>query len=280
MKLVMTLVVRDEEDILAAQLHYHRAQGVDFFLVLDHRSVDSTRNILMDYEHRGWLKWFAIDSLQRDQGRWVTALAQKAFHEHQANWVINNDADEFWWCEKETLKHYLAQTPVEYRLVHAPRTNFWAPSSPSPTADKNPEPFWKRQLQAQKRSVNFLGEPLSGKICHRGEAEIIVHHGNHSVEPMKAEDIAPSRPQNSLRILHFPLRSYEQFEQKVRNGGGSWAANPRVSVNIGKGKRFLYERFLMGQLPAFYCHWQAQNNPENRVYTPELYHFMKKLNMT
>ena len=69
MKLIMTLVVRDEADILETQLRYHRAQGVDFFLVLDHRSLDNTREQLMDYEDKGWLKWFAIDQLQRDQGR-------------------------------------------------------------------------------------------------------------------------------------------------------------------------------------------------------------------
>ena len=212
MKLVMTLVVRDEEDILAAQLHYHRAQGVAFFLVLDHRSIDGTREILQDYESRGWLQWFAIDSLQRDQGRWVTALAQKAFQEHQADWVINNDADEFWWCEKGTVHNYLAKIPTAYRLVYAPRINFWAPNTTQSSV-----PFWEQQVLAQKNPVNFLDEPLSGKICHRGEPDIVVHHGNHSVEPMQAEDIAPASTGNDLHILHFPLRSYPQFEQKVRN---------------------------------------------------------------
>ncbi len=273
MKLIMTLVVRDEEDILAAQLHYHRAQGVHFFLVLDHRSVDRTRDILKDYESRGWLQWFAIDTLQRDQGRWVTALAQKAFHEHQADWVINNDADEFWWCDKGTLKDYLAQVPAAYRLVYAPRTNFWAPNAHSEA------PFWQQQVQEQKDPINFLGEPLSGKICHRGEPEIVVHHGNHSVDPMRAEDIAPEQADNALRILHFPLRAYAQFEQKVRNGGGSWVANPNISKATGKGKRFLYEQFLTGQLPAFYRHWQGENHPENRVYNTDFCDFMKKLNM-
>ena len=237
MKLVMTLVVRDEEDILAAQLHYHRAQGVAFFLVLDHRSIDGTREILQDYESRGWLQWFAIDSLQRDQGRWVTALAQKAFQEHQADWVINNDADEFWWCEKGTVHNYLAKIPTAYRLVYAPRINFWAPNTTQSSV-----PFWEQQVLAQKNPVNFLDEPLSGKICHRGEPDIVVHHGNHSVEPMQAEDIAPASTGNDLHILHFPLRSYPQFEQKVRNGGGSWAANPHISQATGKGKRFLYEQ--------------------------------------
>jgi hypothetical protein len=42
MRLVMTLKVRDEADILDDNLRYHRALGVDFFVVTDNGSVDGT----------------------------------------------------------------------------------------------------------------------------------------------------------------------------------------------------------------------------------------------
>lgn len=273
MKLVMTLVVRDEADILPAQLHYHRAQGVDFFLVLDHRSVDGTREQLLHYEQLGWLKWFATDQLQRDQGHWVTALAQRAFLEHQADWVINNDADEFWWSHSGSLKYHLQHIAPQYRLVYAPRTNFWAPDTPD-----DPRPFWEQQIDQQAEALNFLGEPLSGKICHRGEKAIVVHHGNHSVDPMAPEDIAPLKTPSDLEIFHFPLRHYAQFEQKVRNGGGSWVANRQLSAEIGKGKRHLYTLYLSGQLPVFYEQWQAHNQTHNRKENTLFRDYMKKIN--
>ena len=40
MKLGMTLVVRNEADIIEANIDYHLAQGVDFVLVTDHGSDD------------------------------------------------------------------------------------------------------------------------------------------------------------------------------------------------------------------------------------------------
>ena len=46
MTLVTTLVVRDEEDILEANLEYHFAQGVDLAIVTDHGSRDATPEIL------------------------------------------------------------------------------------------------------------------------------------------------------------------------------------------------------------------------------------------
>ncbi len=50
MKLVMTLLVRNEEEILEANLDYHLAQGVSFVIVTDHGSTDATPEILEGYE--------------------------------------------------------------------------------------------------------------------------------------------------------------------------------------------------------------------------------------
>ena len=46
MKLYLTLLVRDEADILTLNLEHHLAQGVDRFIVTDNRSIDETPLIL------------------------------------------------------------------------------------------------------------------------------------------------------------------------------------------------------------------------------------------
>jgi len=61
MKLVMTLLVRDEEDIIGENIEFHIRQGVDFFLVMDNNSIDNTKNILKKYEESGILKYYYKD---------------------------------------------------------------------------------------------------------------------------------------------------------------------------------------------------------------------------
>jgi hypothetical protein len=49
MNLFMTLLVRDEEEIVAANLLYHLSRGVDHLIVANNRSVDGTREILQEF---------------------------------------------------------------------------------------------------------------------------------------------------------------------------------------------------------------------------------------
>jgi len=68
MKLVMTLLARNEADIVDAQLAFHLNAGVDFVIATDNRSDDGTTEILERYEHAGRLH------LIREPGRLRSSL--------------------------------------------------------------------------------------------------------------------------------------------------------------------------------------------------------------
>ena len=46
----MTLMVRDEIDIIERNLAHHFSRGVDFIVVTDHMSTDGTREFLLKFE--------------------------------------------------------------------------------------------------------------------------------------------------------------------------------------------------------------------------------------
>ena len=56
MKIVLTLLVRDEADIVDAQIAYHLSAGVDFVVATDNRSADGTTEILERYASEGVLQ--------------------------------------------------------------------------------------------------------------------------------------------------------------------------------------------------------------------------------
>jgi glycosyltransferase involved in cell wall biosynthesis len=242
-KLVMTLLVRDEQDIIAEHLTYHLSQGVDEVIVTDNGSQDATLDILREYESRGVLRIIIEASDDYSQGRWVTRMARMAATEHGADWVINSDADEFWWPRSGSLASTFEGLDGRIGVVVARRANF------VPQAEDG-RPFWERMTLRERESLNPVGKPLPPKLAHRAHPEITVVQGNHRV---RGAELGERLDDGSLEILHFPMRSYGQFENKIVKGGRAYARNRELPENVGRTWRRLYEVWQRGELPRQYA---------------------------
>jgi hypothetical protein len=95
MKLVLTVLARDEVDVIDAQLGFHLNAGVDYVIATDNNSQDGTTEILEEYEREGVVHLIREPAEGLRQGEWVTRMARLAAVEFGADWVINSDADEF-----------------------------------------------------------------------------------------------------------------------------------------------------------------------------------------
>jgi hypothetical protein len=243
LKLVMTLLVRDEQDIVAANIDYHLARGVDFIIATDNRSIDGTREILESYRAKRLLHLILEPEDNYAQHRWVTRMARLACAEFRADWVINNDADEFWWPETAPdLKQVLGPLPAQAQAARAERHNF-VPRPQTSGAD-----FVQTMTVREARSVNALGEPLPPKVCHRARDDIEVAQGNHAV---RAGGVALEAVPAPLSILHFPLRTYAQFANKIALGGAAYERNPALADQGGTW-RMLYAKLQRGELERWY----------------------------
>src|SRR3954462_11366353 len=136
----MIYKVRDEADIIEENLRFHRAQGVDFFVIADTGSTDGTLEVLERYEAAGLVRLERVPGGIHDmkgEGGGEETITRIA-NEMGADWVIHNDADEFWWpVTGGDLKEALATIPDTFGIVLAPRTEFLPrPDGPGSFAER------------------------------------------------------------------------------------------------------------------------------------------------
>jgi hypothetical protein len=223
----MTLLVRDEEDVIAANLAHHFAQGVDFVVATDNGSVDGTVALMEAEERAGRLRLIHEPEDTYAQHRWVTRMARLAATDHGADWVINNDADEFWWPREGDLASTFAQVPEGTDVVVAHRYNLVARPDGRPMTVR----------QARPRQHPGLGDgPLPPKAAHRADPDVTVLQGNHEVDGLAGTSVDDGR----IEILHVPVRSYAQFANKIAKGGAAYARNTELPVEVGHQWRRLH----------------------------------------
>jgi hypothetical protein len=247
----MTLLVRNEEDILEPLLDYHLAQGVDAFVAMDNGSADRTPEILRAYEQRGVLEILPCEDSRRFlQSAYVTRMARHASAAHGADWVIDGDADEFFWPAFGSLKDVLAAVPERYGAIEVPRNDMLPPLPGAPS-------LLEGLTTREAVSVGETGHRLLHKVVHRGHPEVEVAHGNHWATAPGGLEVAP--PAELIDVLHVPTRDYAQLERRVRQMGEALEHTPEVPAGASLDQRELSRKLEAGELRAWY---EARIAPE------------------
>jgi hypothetical protein len=213
MKLVLTVLARDEADVIDAQLAFHLNAGVEFVIATDNNSQDGTTEILEAYARDGVLHLIREPAEGLRQGEWVTRMARLAATEYRADWVINSDADEFWWPRGGSLKEVLAAVPDTYGVVQA----FWRSFVPRPDDGS----FFAERMTARLSQHAPINDPTSFyrpvvKVAHRADPQVNVARGNHALAD---SPLLPLTTWHPIEVLHFPLRSRAQWMHKVELQG-------------------------------------------------------------
>jgi glycosyltransferase involved in cell wall biosynthesis len=241
-RLVVTLLVRDEADVMAATLEFYLAQSPSRIIVTDNSSTDGTADILERYAESGHIDLIFEPNLQYRQSEWVTRMARSALHDHGADWVINADVDEFWMPVDRSrgLIEELSEVPEQFDMIQVVRDDLRALRSSS-----EERPWLRRLVWRDTCTVASNGNPLGLKAAHRAGPDVVVALGNHDVTGLALHSILPSRP---LEILHVPLRSWQQFARKIENGGSSYEFNPEAAPQSGWHWREDYQLMKKGLL--------------------------------
>jgi hypothetical protein len=211
--LVFTVLARDEADVIDAQISFHLNAGVDFVIATDNNSRDGTTEVLESYARAGVLHLIREPAEGLRQGEWVTRMARLAATKYAADWVVNSDADEFWWPRGGTLKEVLDAVPPPYGIVRS----FWRSFVPRPDDDR----FFAERMTIRLSQQAPINDPSSfyrpvTKVAHRADPNVVVGRGNHGLVGSSSRALATWHP---IEVLHFPQRSRAQWARKVELQG-------------------------------------------------------------
>lgn len=245
MRIVGTLMVRDEVDIVAAMVEHHLDQGIDLLIVTDNGSTDGTAEVLREYAALGAVELFHDPVHRKQQGETVTRMARRAAAVHRADWVVNADADEFFVPvdRSSTLAACLERVPPEVGAFHVPVVNLVGP--PGETGSGVDRLLWRDLRDEQRlRRVGLHAQPTPDAV-HRGTEDITVSQGNHFVS-IPCAGAPPAGAE--IEVLHLPWRSWAQFERKVVHAGRGYEANPDLRPSRNHHGMWDYRRHRAGRL--------------------------------
>lgn len=251
LKLIMTLLVRDEIDIIRYNIDFHLAKGVDFIIATDNGSVDGTLNVLKEYEKKGVLHLIEEPKQDYSQAEWVNRMGKIAVEKYHADFIFHCDADEFWYPKSGKLKSEICSTNKKVLMVDV--TNVLLcdkngkESFPGDTKYAVVRPFNFTNLEEDFKNSNFYLFKYPPKVIFREYLEVL--QGNHDVAGVEESDKGFSE---DITIYHYPVRGKKRFFQKIINGGRAYQKNKKLEKSIGWYWRILYDAYNEGRLDEEY----------------------------
>ena len=273
--IVMTLLVKNEEQMLAQQIEFHHALGVDHFIVTDNNSTDGTPDIIRRYQEKGWI----VDVIEEhatdyEQKAWVDRMVELARAKHHADWIINADADEFWLPACGSCPELLKDTRAN---VLAGELHSVLPEESKPWQEWTQLVRYVDDYEAYGLSRFSIFERQNKKVLHRSRGYLQISMGNHKVSMLPHIE-----HRADITIFHFNVRGREQFMQKMINGGKQ--LEQHKGRHGGRHWRYFYKLYKEGKLAEEYdrvvgTHVRDRLLSEGYIYEDtRLRDFLEKLN--
>ena len=217
----MTILVRDEADIIESNIRFHASQGVDCFAVMDNNSQDGTSEILERLTTEFDLHVIHQPDNNYQQAKWMTELAFYARDHLKADLVISNDADEFWMpSEGTSLKDHLRKSDSVVTinrknmvLDHSSKKETYRFFDASYVVESPIN--YSTSFQRSSIHASILLARISPKVIVNPHGLIRIKGGNHRAKHLWKFLNARSEP--NITVYHYPIRGYYQFEANIRN---------------------------------------------------------------
>jgi len=230
MRLAALMMVRNEADIVATTIRYHRGAGVTDFFVVDNGSTDGTDRVLAHLaDEVPGLRWTKDDG-PFAQSAVTTELARQAWAAG-IDWVVPVDADEFWDPGPDGFGGVLADRPEA--ALEVPVHNFVQDRGVLALSGGNLSTMTARVHPSRLHgpgagdavragTIGYVEMDYPPKWVVRAGPDLVIHKGAHGIDGFDG----PLAAATSITCLHAPLRARDVLASKAEQGRRSAALDP------------------------------------------------------
>ena len=239
--LIVVTTTWNSATLIETFLRHYRALGVDQVLVMDFDSGDGTDELLRSIEWAGFVRTVPFTGLAGlDSSNLMLDLAR--------DWFGPNTVCLF--CDPDELLSLAAESDVPSLLGDAdavvlPRHNVTGLRSVAVAEadslsalqglnlriDVRCERVPMEDMHKERLVPPWIYTAIPGKVLVRAGGVLSIGAGDHVAV------VAPGRhvgtPARAAYLLHFPMRSYAEFEQKITMYTEFIAANPELEIGWG-----------------------------------------------
>jgi len=226
MRFGAVLSVKDEVELIEPAIRHLRMIGVDHIIACDMESSDGTYELLGRYRSDTDFWLFRLSDREDDHFeawcRVTVALAKSA----RLDWVIFQDADEFWLPATGRLRDCQALYRSDVFIVPRfnvlptvdmaiPADGFGANSYADLMLSTNTIPNLQAVIDVDP-SVVWIQAAVEPKIMARPDRIRSVELGSHDVLPGDSAELVYREPAD-LAIAHLPITDRERFHRRIDN---------------------------------------------------------------
>lgn len=260
-KLIMTLVVKNEEDIVEQNIRFHCAMGADGFIVTSHNCTDNTNAILDNLKKEGLVLDVIYQTGEKHQlNVWVNQMIKLATKKYGATWMINADADEFYYSKSLNLKQSIQKCSAGIANVLWVDALFLFPDNRDNFLEC---PFFVTspftQFMAEQLNIYnipkfkpFIGSQGCTKVIHKTSDHPKAQKGNHTIIIKNKVSIEAA----DIKLFHYHIKNYKGYENKVKRWKEAIKYKPEGESEHLKKMISLYDK---GDLYNDYCDTYNEN---------------------
>lgn len=215
-------IAKDEGAYFAEWIEWHLSQGVDRFYIYDNGSTDNTRDVLQPYIDRGVVEYVYWPGHRMQIAAYDDCIEK---HRFSTRWLAFIDLDEFIVPLKdESVPAFLSR----FEAFPAVEVN-WLIYGSGGAMKKEPGTMMQRfrhhslpchvlnrhvkSIVNPRRVYNMIG-------CHEA-ARISGHAADSHGQEIRRHFREREPQQDVIRINHYAVRSFEEFQEKQARGRAS-----------------------------------------------------------